>query len=323
MDGGSMKNKASRAKIKSNAFKATKAFTKINDETIIPLIASLTSKIQPQLDIINAVKANQSVLKSGLQQIRKDVNADVDAFEAELQRIEDEKIEAERVAAVDRDYDFAKVLYNEYLSQLILGESILTDWQKLAIEKAEADRIKRENAIAEKAAEDAKLEAEAAAKEEADRIARENQAAIDAAEKAKADALQEAEAQKQAAIQAELELEQAEDRLINQQKEAEKQAKIADENRIAAEKQAKESAKRQADQAADQARIAEVSRQKAEQDKIEKQNAARLANQEHVRSVCTEVKESLMQESGLTEQQAVNVVKAIRAGKIAKIKMNF
>lgn len=215
MDGGSMKNKTSRQKIRSNAFAATKAFKKINDETIEPLIADLTAKIQPQLDVINAVKANQSVLQSGLQQIRKDVNADVDKFEAELQRIEDEKIEAERVAAVDRDYDFAKVLYNEYLQQVIMGESILADWEKARLDKEEADRIAREKKIAEDAAAAAKLKAE-------QDVAAEKQRLID--EKAAAEL--EAENQRKAAMQADIDLE-------NEREQArEKELKLNEERRV-------------------------------------------------------------------------------------------
>ena len=206
MDGGSMKNKSSRAKIKSNAFKATKAFTKINDETIMPLIASLTSKIQPQLDIINAVKANQSVLKAGLQQIRKDVNAEVDAFEAELKRIEDEKA---WVIMIDDAYKFDAEFneHREIKKQMDHMQAIIdnNEFDRVSREKAEAaralaeqqekDRIKREKEIAEKAAEDARLKAEAAAKAEADRIEQKRNDDIAAAEKAKRDAESEAEAE--------------------------------------------------------------------------------------------------------------------------------
>lgn len=199
MEGGSMKNKSSRKKIRSNAFKATQAFKDINEKQIEPLIADLTKKIQPQLDVINAVKSNQSVLQSGLQQIRKDVNADVDKFEADLQRIEDEKIEAERVAAVDRDYDFAKVLYNEYLQQVILGESKIADMEKRAAKKANDERIAREKKIAEDAAAEAKLKAEKAAEAETRRI-------IDQ----KMIAERDAENQRKAAIQAERDAEIAE-----------------------------------------------------------------------------------------------------------------
>lgn len=216
MDGGSMKNKTSRQKIRSNAFAATKAFKKINDETIEPLIADLTKKIQPQLNVINAVKANQSVLQSGLQKIRKDVNADVDAFEAELQRIEDEKIEAERVAAVDRDYDFAKVLYNEYLNQVILGESKIADMKKRAFEKSEKERIAREKKIAEDAAAEATLKAEQAAQAEKQRL-------IDVAEQLKVDA----ENQQKAAIQADIEAEKA-TALLAQQEETQKEERRVD-----------------------------------------------------------------------------------------------
>jgi hypothetical protein len=312
MDGGSMKNKTSRAKIKSNAFKATKAFTKINDETIIPLIASLTSKIQPQLDIINAVKANQSVLKSGLQQIRKDVNADVDAFEAELQRVEDEKIEAERVATVDRDYDFAKVLYNEYLQQVILGELKIEDMENRVNEKLEVERIAREKLIAEEAATAAKLKAEQDAATEKQRLIDEKEAAELLAEN-----------QRKAAIQAEIEAEQAKQDAIEATALLAKQAADNEVKRLAQEKENK----RLADEAI---ALAETNRLAAiEQTKIDEANkiaaqkladdqaaATRKANTEHVTRIKTAIKVSFMNNAGLCEQDAINATKALFGGKI-------
>lgn len=305
MDGGSMKNKSSRAKIRSNAFQATKAFKKINDETIEPLIADLTKKIQPQLDVINAVKANQSVLQSGLQQIRKDVNSEVDAFEAELQRIEDEKIEAERVAAVDRDYDFAKVLYNEYLQQVTIGESILADWEKARIEKENADRIIREKQIADDAAKAAKLKAEQDAEAEKQRL------------------VNEAENQRKAAIQADIEAEQAKQRAIEATALLAKQAADNEVKRIA---QAKEN-KRLANEAsalAEKNRLATIEQTKIDEaNKIAAQKladdqaeATRKANQEYVTGIKTGIKLSLIEHANLSESDAIATVKALWAGKI-------
>jgi hypothetical protein len=246
MGGGSMKNKTSRAKIRSNAFAATKAYKKINDETIEPLIANLTAKIQPQLNVINAIRDNQSVLKSGLQKIRKDVNEDVDAFEANLKRVEDEKIELERVATVERDREFATMMYSEYLAQVALGDSILVDWQKVADAKIEADRVIREKKIADDAAETARLKAESDARAEIKRIEDQNKMTIDHMEaindnheidKLNAKAL--AEQQAQAAVQSKIDAGKAETKRLAdiEQTKVDTEKRIVSE-RIAANKKA-------------------------------------------------------------------------------------
>jgi hypothetical protein len=341
MGGGSMKNKSSRKKIRSNAFAATKAYKDINEKTIEPLIADLTKKIQPQLDVINAVKANQSVLQSGLQQIRKDVNADVDKFEADLQRVEDEKIEAERVAAVDRDYDFAKVLYNEYLSQVLLGESKIADMKKRAFEKSEKERIAREKKIAEDAALNAKLKAEDEAKAEKQRL-------IDVAEQLKVDA----ENQRKAAIQAERDADIAEEKRLEAIETAKQDAikatallaKQAADNEVKRIAQAKEN-ERLADEAeqrrikekADAEELAETNRLAAiEQTRIDEAKkisdkkladdqaaATRKANQEYTTKIKTGIKLSLMEHANLSEDDAIATVKALWAGKIASTSVSI
>ena len=326
MDGGSMKNKTSRAKIRSNAFKATQAFKKINDENILPLIASETAKIQPTLDIIDAIKANQSVLKSGLQQIRKDVNADVDAFEADLQRIEDEKIEAERVATVEREYDFAKVLYNEYLQQVIIGESILTDWENARIEKENADRVIREKQIADDAAAKAKLEAEKAAEEELCRI-------IDEKKQAERDA----ENQRKAAIQAERDKEIAETNRLEAIEKAkqdaidatalfEKQKADNEARRVWQEKETKRLAD-EAEALAETNRLAAIEQTKIDEaNKIAAQKladdeaeATRKANVKHSNGIKKAIIVSLMEHAGLSKKQATATASALWYGKITNI----
>ena len=53
---------------------------------IQPLIDSITKKIQPDLDTIDALKENRKRLNAGLDQIRKDVNEEVQAIEDEIKR---------------------------------------------------------------------------------------------------------------------------------------------------------------------------------------------------------------------------------------------
>ncbi len=293
MDGGSMKNKASRAKIKSNAFKATQAFAKINSETIEPLISNLTAKIQPQLDVINAIKANQSVLKSGLQQIRKDFNAEVKEFEDEIQRVEDEKF---FLAALEEAHvineEFNRFRESERLIAHLdaINDNHEFDRQKaekaelarVQAEEAEKERVEREKRIAEESAENARLKAEEDARLEKQRLETEKQAAIDAQKEAE----RLAEKQKQAAIQAELDAE--EKRLADVE-----QAKIDEANRIESERLAKE---------------------KREQEAA----ILRAENRQHLSTVMTQTKESIMA-MGLSENDAKTVTKALKDGLIANV----
>lgn len=109
--------------------------------------------------------------------------------------------------------------------------------------------------------------------------------------------------------------------------EQEKQRAIASENaRIQQEEKAKQDAIN-----AENKRIADV--EQAKQDEINKQNAIiakqkadeeeRLSNQAHVTAVCKGAKESLMQFAGLTEEQAVNAVKAIISNQVLNVEIKF
>lgn len=259
LDGGSMKNKTSRKQIRSNAFKATKAKTKINDDHIQPLIEGITRKIQPDLDTIQAIKDNKKRLDAGLDQVRKDVNQEVDEFEAELQRVEDEKAEAARRAEIKMQiellWDYAHIRLNEFkLAELMiidyLDEKQRLHEEKIAFEAAEKARIKAEQdaeakILAEReAAEKSRIEAEARAKAEIEAAqaaeAKAKQDAIDTENKRVADlkaAAEETERQRQAAIQAEIESEEAEERRIAQVAESKRLADIAEEQRVEREKQ--------------------------------------------------------------------------------------
>ena len=73
----------------------------------------------------------------------------------------------------------------------------------------------------------------------------------------------------------------------------------------------------------EQAKQDEINKQKAEQQRIKNEEAKRLANQEHVTATCKGAKETLMQFAGLTEEQAINAVKAIRSNKISNVTLNF
>jgi len=72
-----------------------------------------------------------------------------------------------------------------------------------------------------------------------------------------------------------------------------------------------------------QAKQEQINKQNAEQQRIKDEESARLANQSYVTATCKAAKEALIQFAGLTEDQAVSAVKAIRDNKISNVTLNF
>lgn len=68
---------------------------------------------------------------------------------------------------------------------------------------------------------------------------------------------------------------------------------------------------------AESKRLADIERVKVDEE------TKRKANMEHVTATCSAAKQSLMQYANLTEEQAVNAVKAIRNNLISNVTINF
>lgn len=305
LEGGNLKTKSGRDKIKSNAFKATKAKTAINKEYIQPLIDKVTAKIQPDLDTIQALKDNKKVLDAGLDQIRKDVNAEVKAIEDEEARIAEEKRLAEEAEKLrlqlEADHEIALLMNREFDREAEEARKAAEEAERLRKEAEEKARIEREERLKREAAEKARLEAERKAKEESERIEREKQEAIE----------REAEAKRKA--------EQAERDRIAAEERAKVEAEQAEKRRIEAEQQAK----RDAEVAAERARQQEIARQKAEEDRKRCDQEAREANRRHVGAVRKAAKESLMQATGIDEATAKKVVLAIDKMLVNNVQINY
>jgi hypothetical protein len=293
MDGGSIETASGRKKIRSNAFKATKAKTGIKSDHVDPLISQIQKKIQPEIDLIQAIKDNFNILSDGLDNVRKEVNAEVDHYEWELQRIEDEKRAAEEAEKlrlqVESDHEIA-LLLNEKFDREV-AEKLA---QEVAEEKARQEAAlkaqqEREDQIRKEAEEKAKREAEEAAK----LAEKEKQDAIERARKAELDRIASEERAKLAAEQAEKE-------------------------RIAAEALAL----KRAQEAAEKARADEMARQEAEKQKEIEAQKKREADNAHISKIRTEAKESLML-LGLTEEMAKSVVLAINDKQIKNVSINY
>jgi DNA repair exonuclease SbcCD ATPase subunit len=293
MEGGNLDTVAGRKKIKSNAFKATKAKTAINEQYIEPLIKQVTAEIQPQLDTIQALKDNKKLLDSGLDKIRKDVNEEVTKIEDEIKRIEEEKRlaeEAEKLRQkVEADHEIALLLNEKFDRELEEKRKAEEEAERQRKEAEEKARIERERQIAE----EARIKAEQEAKEREERLERERQEAIQREEQAKRDAIA------------------AEERRKAQEEENERQRKLAEEK-----------AKRDAKEAAERARQAEIQRQHEEQERQRKEKEQREANKRHIGLIRKAAKESLMA-LNIDEQTAKDIVMAIHNGQIANVKINY
>jgi hypothetical protein len=306
LDGGSMDTASGRKKIRSNAFKATKLKTSLKEKAD-ELIESIEQKIAPELKTIQAIKDNQKILGSDLDQLRKDVNSEVDDHEKELKRLADEVLAKEKSIkdAEEKDllWDFALMELKVFNIELAAKEE-----KRIADEVAEQARLKQvqiDNDI--RVAAEATVEAERLAQEKIDNAKAAEQKAIDDKIQAKADLLS-------AQAREKLLAEQQEQLKINNQWLAiENEAYQINANidyKIQTDLLAhKAEVKRLADIEAE--RLAGIERQrleevekKAAQDKLE-------ANEKHVGSVRGEIKIHLMNTCGIDEELAVNIVKAL------------
>jgi len=164
-------------------------------------------------------------------------------------------------------------------------------------------------------AELAKLRAEAEARriqDEKDRIAREAAEAATRAAEEKArierDAITKREADAKAAAER---AEQDKQEAIKRQQQAEARAES---EKLAAEQRAKDAAER--------ARRAEVQRQADEKAQQEADAKRREADRNHKQSILRAAKEAII-EGGLSEDQAVKVVKLIAAGKVPNVTISY
>ena len=304
LEGGSLETAKGRKTIRSNAFKATKAKTAIADEFIKPLIVSITEKIQPDLDAIQSLKDNQKILNAGLDQIRKDVNAEVQAIDDEIKRKADEEaaqIEAEKIALeIERDHELALLMNTEFdrVAAEQAAEAKRIEDERLA--KEESDRIARENEIRE--------EAEKAAKEQAEKD--KLQLIMD---NAHGEALLINRDIDDAAKEAQRVIDEAEAELKRQQREKEIQEKSKRDAEAAEEK-------RLAD--IEQAKQEEIQRQKDEEARIAADKAKREADNKHIGEIRKAAKESIMA-LGVDEEKAKEIVMAIHGKKIANVQINY
>lgn len=220
---------------------------------------------------------------------------------AEIEAVELGESWQEYETEAARAKDAALTGLRDLLAVTELREAEQAELERLRQEAAEREQKEREERIAREAAEQARKEAEQAAQVEREKAERERIAAEMAAEQAKRD------------------LELAEQRRIAAEKQAEA-------DRIAAEQKAERDrieAQARAKQQAEAAAQAERDRIAAEQAKAEEEKAAREADREHQGNVNRAAMEAMQQAGSLSDEQARGVIRAIVKGQVPNVTINY
>lgn len=321
LEGGSMKTATGRKQIRSNAFKATKSKGAVK-KLSMDLIEQQEAKIAPTLLVIQSIKDNFNTFAAGMDKIRKDTNEDVDAFEAELKRVEDEKIWS---AMLEEAYNL-DILETERIArqkeqkfQFDHMEAIVFNMEndKRIADEIEASRL-RDEQIAINAAAKATKEAEEKALAESNRLKLEKQQAIDAQKEAEA----ETKRQQQAAIVAEEEAEQLAIEKQQAEKEAKEAAELAEKRaKIQAEEASKKAIEDQ-EKAVAQAVIDEQNKVDAEEKAAQDILDTKMKNSKHRAKIKGIIKAQLM-EAGLPQDMAIKAVNAMVKPTFTNLTINY
>ncbi len=300
---GDLSVKKNRDAVKAIVTKVTKSKTYL--ESHGKELAAEYKEIPKRID------ANRKKTKDFLTELQAKVRQPLTEWEEEDKRIKAEeaaRIEAEKVAIeIERDHELALLMSAEF--DRVVAERVAEELriEKERQEKLERQRIEREEQLKRESAEKARREAEEKAKAERERVEREKREAIEREEEAKA----EAERQRKAAIQAEIDLEN----------EREAAAKLAEENRLA-RVEADAKAKRDAEEAAERARLAEIERQRKIKADEDAAKAQREANTRHVTAKKKELKLAIVA-LGINEADAIKVVKAMASNQLPNCQINY
>lgn len=282
--------KKGRDAIASMAHKVARSKTYI-DNAGKDLVAELKA-LPKQID------ENRRVVRERLDALKDEVRRPLTEWEAEQERIKaEEAMNAMHAEALEMNIKFDQELAAKFEADhemaLLMDKDIDRERADKAAE-AERQRIAREEEIKRQAEEKAKREAEEKHRAEMEASARreaEERAAKERAERERIEAQQRAER----------------DRIAAEQKaEADKQAAIEAERRKAQEQA--DRIRREAEQR-EQARLAEEKRKADEQ-------ARREADVKHRKTVGTDIVKALVANTSLTRDQAIEVLTAVKDGRI-------
>ncbi|HDS1187393.1 hypothetical protein [Stenotrophomonas maltophilia] len=273
-----VKTVAGRKEIASIAYKVSRSKTAIDDAG-----KALVADLKKQTGDIDSARKKA---RDTLDALRDEVRKPLTDWEAEQERVERERVEAEeRARAAAEEARLAEIARKE--EEIRAREEAVraaeeAERQRVAAEQAERERVEREARLQAEAAENAKREA-AAAVERAEREARE------ATERAAREAAEAEQRAKDAAEKA----------------EREKAEAVA-----AAERRAREEAER-----AERERQAQANAQR-------KADEARAADVEHRRSINRAAMAALIAQ-GISEDDAATVITAIVQGKVPAVAIRY
>ncbi|HBM3052627.1 TPA: hypothetical protein LVM06_001382 [Klebsiella michiganensis] len=282
--------KKGRDAIASMAHKVARSKTYI-DNAGKDLVAELKA-LPKQID------ESRRVARERLDALKDEVRRPLTEWEAEQERIKaEEAMNAMHAEALEMNIKFDQELAAKFEADhemaLLMDKDIDRERADKAAE-AERQRIAREEEIKRQAEEKAKREAAEKAQREIDAAAAREREAILAKERAERERI---EAQQRA---------EREQREAAERAEREKQAAVEAERRKAQEEA--DRIRREAEQR-EQARLAEEKRKADEQ-------ARREADVKHRKAVGVEVVKALMANTSLTRDQAIEVLTAVKDGRI-------
>lgn len=271
--------KKGRDAIASMAHKVARSKTYI-DNAGKDLVAELKA-LPKQID------ESRRIVRERLDALKDEVRRPLTEWEAEQERIKaEEAMNALHAEALAMNEDFDRQLAARIESDHEIALLMNDAFDRVQAEKkAEAERqlIAREEEIKRLAEEKAKREAEERHRAELEAAARreaEERAAKERAERERIEGIQRAEREKQAAVEAERRKAQEEADRIRREAEQREQARLAEEKRKADEQ------------------------------------ARREADVKHRKAVGAEVVKALMANTSLTRDQAIEVLTAVKDGRI-------
>lgn len=271
--------KKGRDAIASMAHKVARSKTYI-DNAGKDLVAELKA-LPKQID------ESRRVVRERLDALKDEVRRPLTEWEAEQERIKAEEamnaLHAEALAMNEEfDRQMAARIESDHEMALLMNDAFDREQADKAAE-AERQRIAREEEIKRQAEEKAKREAAEQAQREIDAAAAREREAIlakERAEREQREAAERAEREKQAAVEAERRKAQEEADRIRREAEQREQARLAEEKRKADEQ------------------------------------ARREADVKHRKAVGAEVVKALMANTSLTRDQAIEVLTAVKDGRI-------
>jgi chromosome segregation ATPase len=283
-------------------------------------IGSMANKVARSKTYIDGVGkdvvAELKELPKQIDEQRRIVRERLDALKDEVRRplteweAEQERIAAEKAAEEERQ----RIVAEELAAAEALKKQIESDHEIALLLNDKFDR-------------DA---AEAKAEAERQRVAREEEIKRQAIEQARIEAEQEAQQERDAAAKREADLkaaaEQAERKRIEAQERGEREAKEAKEKAEREKQQAIEAEQLKARQEAD--RIKREAEQKeatrlAEEKRIADEAAARAANEAHRKTIGTAVVNALIAHAGLTREDAIATLVALKGDLIPHTRITY